>query len=181
MDDVLPEENAWTTVSALAEQWPCFYVTGNHEWWSGEAERICDHMEALGVHVLRGDAMTMELNGEKITFCGIDDPDSGESGQQLSQLEKCDKGDTFTILLAHRPEEITSYLDGAYDLILSGHAHGGQWRIPGILNGCTPRIRGCSRLMPGDCISLMAPCSWSAGALPGRALVSPGSSTVRKW
>lgn len=87
------------------------------------------------MHVLRGDAMTMELNGEKITFCGIDDPDSGESGQQLSQLEKCDKGDTFTILLAHRPEEITSYLDGAYDLILSGHAHGGQWRIPGILNG----------------------------------------------
>ena len=119
-------------LSAIA---PTYYVTGNHEWWSGEAERICDHMEALGVHVLRGDAMTMELNGEKITFCGIDDPDSGESGQQLSQLEKCDKGDTFTILLAHRPEEITSYLDGAYDLILSGHAHGGQWRIPGILNG----------------------------------------------
>ncbi|MEI3305767.1 MAG: metallophosphoesterase [Dysosmobacter sp.] len=73
VDDVLPEENAWTTVSALAEQWPCFYVTGNHEWWSGEAERICDQMEALGVHVLRGDAVTMELNGEKITFCGIDD------------------------------------------------------------------------------------------------------------
>lgn len=135
VDDVLPEENAWTTVSALAEEWPCFYVTGNHEWWSGEAERICDQMEALGVHVLRGDAMTMELNGEKITFCGIDDPDSGASEQELSQLENRDKEDSFTILLAHRPEKISSYLDGAYDLILSGHAHGGQWRIPGILNG----------------------------------------------
>ena len=135
VDDVLPEENAWTTVSALAAQWPCFYVTGNHEWWSGEAERICREMEALGVSVLRGDAVTVELNGQEITFCGIDDPDSGASGQELSQLEEIDKDNSFTILLAHRPEEISSYLRGAYDLILSGHAHGGQWRIPGILNG----------------------------------------------
>lgn len=135
VDDVLPEENAWTTVSALTAQWPCFYVTGNHEWWSGEAERICREMEALGVHVLQGDAVTAELNGQEITFCGIDDPDSGASEQELSQLKERDKEDGFTILLAHRPEEISSYLSGAYDLILSGHAHGGQWRIPGILNG----------------------------------------------
>lgn len=135
VDDVLPEENAWTTVSALTAQWPCFYVTGNHEWWSGEAERICRVMEALGVSVLRGDAVTVELSGQEITFCGIDDPDSGESGRELSQLENRDKENSFTILLAHRPEGISSYLDGAYDLILSGHAHGGQWRIPGILNG----------------------------------------------
>lgn len=135
VDDVLPEENAWTAVSALAAEWPCFYVTGNHEWWSGDAERICGQMEALGVQVLRGDQVTVDLNGQQITFCGVDDPDSGSSTQQLSQLETTEKENNFTVFLAHRPEEIDSYLNGSFDLILSGHAHGGQWRIPGIFNG----------------------------------------------
>ena len=48
VDDQLPEENAWTAVSRLAEFYCCFYVTGNHEWWSGEAERICREMERSG-------------------------------------------------------------------------------------------------------------------------------------
>ena len=77
VDDVLPEEDAWTAISALAERWPCFYVTGNHEWWSGEAERICAQMEDLGVTVLRGDSETLQLNGQAVTLYGIDDPDSG--------------------------------------------------------------------------------------------------------
>ena len=124
VDDVLPEENAWTAVSALAAEWPCFYVTGNHEWWSGDAERICRQMEALGVQVLRGDQVTADLNGQQITFCGIDDPDSGSSTQQLLQLETREKENNFTVFLAHRPEEIDSYLNGSFDLILSGHAHG---------------------------------------------------------
>lgn len=176
-----PEENAWTTVSALAEEWPCFYVTGNHEWWSGEAERICDQMEALGVHVLRGDAVTAELNGQEITFCGIDDPDSGASEQELSQLENRDKEDSFTILLAHRPEKISSYLDGAYDLILSGHAHGGQWRIPGILNGLYAPNQGLFPSYAGGRYSFDGTVFLVSRGLAGRAPVFPGSSTVRKW
>lgn len=56
----------------------------------------------------------------------------------LSQVsdayEKADKL-FFTLLLAHRPEYIDHYLDYNFDLILSGHAHGGQWRLPGIING----------------------------------------------
>ena len=43
--------------------------------------------------------------------------------------------ETYTILLTHRPELIDVYSQYDFDLVLSGHAHGGQWRIPGILNG----------------------------------------------
>jgi predicted MPP superfamily phosphohydrolase len=135
VDDVLPQENAWTVVSALAERMPCFYVTGNHEWWSGEAERICEEMESLGVTVLRGESELLSFSGGSIQICGIDDPDSGESGEQLASAGSLIQEDAFTILLAHRPEEIQAYLRYSFDLILSGHAHGGQWRIPGLLNG----------------------------------------------
>lgn len=133
VDDVLPEENAWSTVRTLAERYPCAYVTGNHEWWSGEAERICQQMADLGVTVLRGDGVTWELNGQTVAVCGIDDPDSGED--QLETVGNTVNENTFTVLLAHRPENIERYLEYSFDLIVSGHAHGGQWRIPGLLNG----------------------------------------------
>ena len=134
VDDVLPEENAWTTVSALAEAYPCLYVTGNHEYWSGEADRICAAMEALGVLVLRGSVVSLELGGQRLQFCGVDDPDSGQAVRQLEQVGER-LGQDVSILMAHRPEAIQDYLQYPFDLILSGHAHGGQWRIPGLLNG----------------------------------------------
>ena len=54
---------------------------------------------------------------------------------QLNKIsEKLDKN-SYKILLTHRPEKFEEYTQYDFDLILSGHAHGGQWRIPGILNG----------------------------------------------
>lgn len=132
VDDVLPEDNAWTVLEALAERWPCCYVTGNHEWWSGEAERICQEIEALGIHVLRGENVSITVKGQTITVFGIDDPDSGED--QFSKVSGTN-GEGYTILLTHRPEKIDDYLSGPFDLIVSGHAHGGQWRLPGLING----------------------------------------------
>ena len=132
VDDVLPEENAWVVLETLAENWPCCYVTGNHEWWSGEAERICREIEALGIYVLRGESVDIAVKGQTLTVFGIDDPDSGED--QLSRLSEV-SAEGYAILLAHRPERIESYLSYPVDLIVSGHAHGGQWRLPGLING----------------------------------------------
>ena len=135
VDDVLPQENAWTAVAQLADSYPCFYVTGNHEWWSGEAEEIIAQMETYGVTVLRGSSALLTTDsGQSITIWGIDDPDSNLD-DQLEQVQISEKDNNFTVLMAHRPEEIDNYLSYGFDLILSGHAHGGQWRLPGLING----------------------------------------------
>lgn len=136
VDDVLPEKNAWDTVSFLAERLPCFYVTGNHEYMSGEAERICREMEAAGVEVLRGSSVRITTAaGQTLRLSGIDDPKSGRSGRQLAQVGAALDPGELNVLLAHRPEDIRAYLAYPFDLVLSGHAHGGQWRVPGLING----------------------------------------------
>ena len=55
--------------------------------------------------------------------------------EQLSKAETAANLENFTVLLSHRPELAELYSTYPFDLVLSGHAHGGQWRIPGILNG----------------------------------------------
>lgn len=135
VDDELPEDNAWYTISKLSEFYCCFYVTGNHEWKSGEVERICGEMERLGVTVLHGDSFFLSNGqGQMVAICGIDDPNVGAAGQ-LEQVGESVDPETFTVLMSHRPERIDEYLSYSFDLILCGHAHGGQWRLPGLING----------------------------------------------
>ena len=136
-DPNLDEENAWTVVEALAGRYPTFYVTGNHEFWSGRAEEIKRRMETCGVTVLAGDCETVIFQGQPLNLCGVDDPAVGEEAWEGQLNQASEEADTayFTILLTHRPERAARYEGRGFDLILAGHAHGGQWRIPGILNG----------------------------------------------
>ena len=130
-DDDLPPDNTDTTLAALAATWPCFYVSGNHDVFCGEAAA------AHGVTTLNGDALPLEINGQSLLVCGLSDPrESPAFAENLSSLnEQAQTAEAFTLLLSHRPARIGQYLHGGWDLILSGHAHGGQWRIPGLLNG----------------------------------------------
>ena len=130
-DDVLPPDNTDTMLSALAENWPCYYVTGNHDVFCGEKAA------AHGVTPLNGDALSLAVNGQELLLCGLSDPrESPAFAENLSVLnDQAQNAEAFTVLLSHRPARIEQYLPGGWDLILSGHAHGGQWRIPGLLNG----------------------------------------------
>lgn len=141
-DDRLSYDRAEMTIQYLAEHYRCYYVTGNHEYWSKDIDTIVEIVESYGIKVLSGMCDTIEVNGQKINVCGIDDPevvgytkDGRETEQQLADaIADIDK-DAYTILLAHRPELIDTYRKYPVDLVLSGHAHGGQWRIPVVLNG----------------------------------------------
>lgn len=144
-DDNGTYDNAEITIRQLAEQYPCYYVTGNHEYWSRDSANILNIVKSCGVTVLSGTCDTIEIYGQKLNICGVDDPDVTEyleEGMPMDkQLERVEQAaleagsENYTILLSHRPELFETYQKYDFDLVLCGHAHGGQWRIPGLLNG----------------------------------------------
>lgn len=137
VDDKLPVENATLVLESLSKKYPCFYISGNHEYWSGRIAEIKQMVSGYGISVLEGQNKVISVDGQSLNLCGIDDAEIGtpEFMQQLEQAGSQTDPTLYTILLAHRPEYIDTYLQYDFDLILSGHAHGGQWRIPGLVNG----------------------------------------------
>ncbi len=148
-DDELPDGNTVAFLKGICGKYPCFYVTGNHEYWSG-AEAFAEKMAVLeecGIQRLSGDAVPVDVDGARITVCGVDDPSAwldpdvsprpsdGTFDEQLAGAAAQAEDGTYTILLSHRPELHDVYTRYDFDLVLAGHAHGGQFRIPGILNG----------------------------------------------
>lgn len=119
------------------EKWPCYYVTGNHEVWTGDAERIRTLVREYGVTVLQGSAETIAIGETRVSLCGVDDPAEDPEGwrEQLSACEAQAEDGAVKVLLSHRPERVEDYARTGFDVVVAGHAHGGQVRIPGLLNG----------------------------------------------
>lgn len=117
---------------------PCCYVTGNHEARVPEYSDLKTGLEAAGVVVLENERMDIHLSGETITLLGVDDPSFqtdylfGDAASVISAklTEITPEEDGFTVLLSHRPELFDTYVESGMDLVLSGHAHGGQFRLP---------------------------------------------------
>ena len=105
---------------------PCYYAPGNHESRVEEYLELKAGMEAAGVVILEDTQTEIRLGNDVITVIGLMDPDF-ETGA-LEELQAEDEG--FTLLLSHRPELFDTYAEKNIDLALSGHAHGGQIRIP---------------------------------------------------
>lgn len=116
---------------------PCYFVTGNHEAWVGsQYEELKTSLENAGVTVLQDEAIELNYGDECIQLIGLNDPDFSERDSFLSEsiletkLSEINISNGFTILLSHRPEHFNVYQNKNIDLVLSGHAHGGQFRLP---------------------------------------------------
>ena len=117
---------------------PCYYVSGNHEARVNEYEELKTGLKSAGVIILEDTQTEISIEGQTITVIGINDPSFqtdylfGDAetvvSSKLSELHT--DRDGFTILLSHRPELFDTYTDHDVDLVLSGHAHGGQFRLP---------------------------------------------------
>ena len=135
IDNVRPQKDACELLEQIGTAYPCYYVTGNHEVWTGRVQELKELVAAFGVNVLDGRCETAEVRGCRINIAGIDDPALGdEDGQLASAFENADP-ECFTVLLAHRPERVDVYKQYPCDLLVNGHAHGGQWRLPPLCNG----------------------------------------------
>lgn len=118
---------------------PVYYVSGNHEY------RVPMHYNALkaqmierGVVVLENEAITLNRKDAQIRLIGVDDPQfqkteyeqNGENAAIAQYLASLSSTADFKILLSHRPELLDLYSAQALDVVFSGHAHGGQIRLP---------------------------------------------------
>lgn len=132
-DDKIGDKNAEIFLEDISKKYECFYVSGNHEYWSERIDEQKEKVRKLGIPVLEGDCVTVEINGKFVDVCGADDPTRLYDRQFVEQLDKAyaqTKEDHIKVLLTHRPERVDVYSNYDFDLILAGHAHAGQFRIP---------------------------------------------------
>jgi uncharacterized protein len=137
------EEAIIKLTNEISEDVPIYYSTGNHEAWSGKFElSLQKKLINTGVNILRDESAIIERKGEKINILGIDDPSFDNNNYDMSYssnsavenaiekaLEQVDINN-FSILLSHRPETFEVYARSGIDLVFTGHAHGGQIRLP---------------------------------------------------
>ena len=129
VDDVIP------LIEGLVELTPVYYVTGNHEWGSGQARETVRTLRELGVTCLENEFVRVERGGEHILIAGVHDPngraDQKTPEQLAAEVYASEETPPFWLLLAHR----NNLFNGKYcrlgaALTFCGHAHGGIWRLP---------------------------------------------------
>ena len=131
-------DNAMQFINGAVEIAPVFYVTGNHEASVGKQyKELALRMNEAGVTFLDNEAVSVISEEDVITLAGVRDPAFDWSKPDAKIVDDeiktalAEVSDTqVTILLSHRPELIKTYSENNIDLVLTGHAHGGQVRLP---------------------------------------------------
>ena len=127
------EKPSLTLVEKAAKLAPVYYVTGNHEWWSGQFAGLESKIMDAGAVILRNDSRELSIEDQSIYVTGLDDPESTGSnyneagyieGRLHATIPLLPK-DSFKLLLSHRPEAFYLYSGYGVDLVFSGHV-----RIP---------------------------------------------------
>lgn len=127
------EEEALSLINKLMMIAPVYFVPGNHELRYKGYRNFEIRLRNSGVQVIRNNMEKVYLGDDFIYILGIDSPDVNTNeftSNALNNISKKIETDNFTLLLAHKPELISVYKDYKINLALSGHAHGGQIRIP---------------------------------------------------
>ena len=132
-------EIAFDFVKKAVQIAPVYFVTGNHEANFSHYDQFKTGLETSGVIVLEDEAIQLVHNNEMITLIGLSDPDFTIKGDMFNEVPAMvntklnsliDDENSYTILLSHRPELFETYVCCGVDLVLCGHAHGGQFRLP---------------------------------------------------
>ncbi|MGL5068150.1 MAG: metallophosphoesterase [Sarcina sp.] len=129
------EENAMELMREINKIAPVYFVSGNHEAWGGSYNVLKVDLKEIGITVLDNEKIEIIKGNDSIELLGLLDnsfinPENKEeyTTKQLNNL--IEENDELKILLSHRPELFDTYAKSDVDLVFSGHAHGGQFRIP---------------------------------------------------
>ncbi len=157
-DDDRSVEEIRELLKKLTEVSPVYMVTGNHDLWRSGSKRLFEEFEELGAKLLDGISCEIERNGERLAFFGVQDPFSKVpaviSENIRRSFSKLSEYDGYKILLFHRANLFDEIKDYGFDLILSGHMHGGQMSLPvlgGVLAPSSAVLSGKRMLFPKYC------------------------------
>ena len=136
-DGVQGKENTIEVLGNMLLIAPVYMVTGNHEMYMKDWPKYRQIIKNMGVHLLENEEIRIHANGQEFSLTGIKDPlqDIEEEPLQTAveaMLELKDfqaPNDAFSIVLYHRANLFDLFDGKGYDLVLSGHLHGGQWRF----------------------------------------------------
>lgn len=123
-------------IDGIADIAPIYFIPGNHESRIESYNELCNKLISFGVKILNNKTVFIQKDTSSIGLIGLDDPAFIQSSNQDELFKKLlidlskDTDSDFKILLSHRPEKLADYKDAKVDLVFSGHAHGGQFRIP---------------------------------------------------
>ncbi|MDD4311193.1 MAG: metallophosphoesterase [Eubacteriales bacterium] len=131
------DSHAVELVDSLSGRFSCFFIPGNHEYKSGDFSTIRDLLCEADIPILAGNSTIVTINETQVQLFGVDDGQGGKSKQlwQIANAGSQRKDDIFSILAIHVPNDVESHLHYGFDLMLSGHTHGGQIIIPHVING----------------------------------------------
>ena len=118
-------------LAALRSRHGSFFVTGNHEYYSG-AHAWIDELRRLDVAVLLNEHVVLEQDGQALVLAGVADYsahhfDPSHRSDAAKALRNAPADAAVRVLLAHQPRSAPLAVDAGFDLQLSGHTHGGQF------------------------------------------------------
>lgn len=130
-------KNAVTLLHALSKRFTCYFILGNHEYQTKQIGWVKRQIKESGIRILDGESVDIAAGTTTVRLYGIDDGHGGKA-HQLAELSRAGKerdDSVYSILAIHVPNDVKNILPLGFDLMLSGHTHGGQIRIPDVLNG----------------------------------------------
>jgi len=105
-------------------------VLGNHDHYTGEPESLCRMLETAGIQLLQNRSVMIERGDGRLFLAGVDDLLCGDP--RLDEALKGRSDGTPSLLLSHNPDVFPEAVNRGVSLVLAGHTHGGQWRLPGL-------------------------------------------------
>ena len=146
MVDAIPNEPTRLFLEGIQDIAPIFYVTGNHEYWGTNSDNIHiirSIIQSYNIKFLSNEFEQVYIDGNNLIIAGLEDTDKINAVSDYNHIESMQElfenlsgfDDYFKILLTHRPDNIELYSQHPFDLVVAGHTHGGQVRIPFIVNG----------------------------------------------
>lgn len=134
--DLLPQ--AIEILQPLTKTAPCFFILGNHD-WRYDFDMIRTEMVASGWNCVTGISSILRVSGRTILLAGSERPWIGSNPPNATHA-----GADLKLLISHSPDQISFAKRCGYDLMLSGHTHGGQVVLPLIGPVYSPSLYGVS-------------------------------------